>query len=479
MSGKDLKVLLAASECAPLVKTCSLGDMIGSLSKELSKLGVDARVVLPLYKGIDVKKYKIKPIFRGKKLNIRKNVQSLGLWSSVLPQSKVPVYLVESRKYLWSGDWINTAGLLAGLHSSKEATASHRKEILQFAFFSEAVSELLRCGLLPFTPAVVHMNDWHTGSLAALIRRRSEQWAISSKRKRGSKRAAASQGLGVDDQILPPKVVFTIHNLWDQGVFRDINYMEMGIRNADVVTTVSPTYAEEIQTKEYGFSLHTLLKKRKPVGILNGLDSSLLLPLADKNTHKLSFQEKHGLRRGSAYPLFGVVSGLYEQKGIQWVIPIVSCMTELFGAQFAFLGAGDDEFEGALLHLAREYPQNVFVRIGLDEKLAQEIYAASDFSLMPSVFEPCGFSQMISMHYGTLPIARATGGLKDTIVNGKAGFLFEEGSERALLQALYRALDVFTDEVELNYMRECALREDWSWGKSAAEYKKLYKNLAR
>lgn len=445
---EQTKILFVASECAPIVKVGGLGDVIGSLPKELMKLGVDARVILPLYKNVDVKKYKIKPLFRNKRVKWGRKVLGLGLWEGKLPGSNVPAYFIENKKYLGLGD----------VYFSRTAVAQHKKEIERFVFFSEAVYALLTNDLLPgeaglpFRPDIVHANDWHTGRLVELLS------ASNKKQKR-------------------TKTIFTIHNLGNQGISRGKNYIKLGIENADLVTTVSPTYAEEIQTKDYGFGLNALLRRKKPTGILNGFDHGSLKNFGAKDAHKLSFQEAHGLKRGKAHPLFGLVSRLHDQKGIQWVIPVVSCMVELFDVEFAFLGTGEDEFEEALSGLARRYPENVLTKIGFDEELAQSIYDASDFFLMPSVFEPCGLGQMISMHYGTLPIARATGGLKDTIEDGKNGFLFEEKNEKAFLRALQRALGIFVEEPELEKMRERALAADFSWTKSANQYKKLYKQL--
>lgn len=468
MLDKNLKILFVASECAPFVKVGGLGDVIGGLPKELQKIGVDARVILPLYKTIDVKKHNLKPVFRGRRLKVQKGMHGIGLWSGTLPRSKVPVYFVENKKYLGSG----------GVYFSKTSVAdpraknfsvgvSHKKEIERFVLFSEAVFSLLKEKLLPFDPDIVHAHDWHSGHLVAQIANHKSQVVKQKKRKPEL----------INSPTYKLKTVLTIHNLSNQGILRNKNILKGGILNADSVTTVSPAYAEEIQTKEHGLGLQALLRKKKLIGILSGFDYGSLGSFGEKSSYKLSFQKAHGLKHGSAHPLFGVVSRLYEQKGIQWVIPIVSCLAELFDAEFAFLGTGEDEFEEALSDLARRYPQNVFTKIGIDHELAGSIYAASDFFLMPSSFEPCGLSQIIAMHYGTLPIARATGGPKDIIQDGKTGFLFEEKNEKALLHAIQRALGIFVDEEAMKHMRERALHEDFSWGKSAERYAKLYKQL--
>lgn len=464
---KNLKVLIAASECAPMVRVGDLGDAIYGLAKVLAKLGIDVRVILPLYKTIDAKTYNLKPIFRGKRLKIGGGNYGIGLFRGLLPGSKVPIYFIENKNYFGSG----------GVYFSKITFSSDKKEIARFTFFSNAVFELLKNKLLPYEPDIVHANDWQTGALVGALKRHNEQLTIDNKRRRKQKgkKAAEDQRSNVSGQVL--RSIFTIHDLSNQGILRNKNYIKEGIFSADLVTTVSPTHAEEIQTKEHGFGLHATLRKKKPAGILNGLDYGSLHNHGDKSAHKLRFQKVNGLKRGNAYPLFSMTTQLRSQKGVQWVIPVVSSLVELYDAQFAFLGAGEDEFEEALTDLARRYPQNVLTKIGFDEKLAQSIYAASDFFLTPSAFESCGQSPMMAMRYGTLPIARMIGGLKDIIVDGKNGFLYEEKNEKGLLRIIERALGVFVDTENFNSMRARALREDFGWEKPGAQYAKIYKQL--
>ncbi|MDP1688972.1 MAG: glycogen/starch synthase [bacterium] len=478
---KNLKVLLVASECAPVIKSGELGDAVSGISKELQELGIDARVILPLYKAIEVKKHNLKPIWREKRLKVKKNTFSVGLWSGILPESSTPIYLVENKKYLGSGDSYLTKKAIAGLTIKNSGVkTNHKKEIERYAFFSDVVFTLLKEKLLPFEPDIVHAHDWQTGSLVAQLANYKLQVAKQIKKDRKRKKTNGLKGVNVmqaKSEIMPPKVMFTVHNLADQGMGNGKNYLREGIENTDLITTSSSTYAQEIQSKEHGFGLHALLRRKQPRGILHGFNYENLDSFEDKDEHKLKFQEEHNLKQGNSHPIFAMVSALHEHKGIQWVLPVVSYMVEMYDAQFVFSGTGEKHFEEALLSLTKRYPQNIFVQIGSDEKLDGAIYAASDFILMPSSHEPFGSKQMIAMSYGSLPIARATGGLRDSIEDGKTGFLFEEKNEKALLKTMQRALAVFVDEESLGRMRELALEKDFSWEKPIIQYAKLYREL--
>ena len=408
---------------ASLAKVGGLGDVMGSLPKALKKNGVDAEVVIPRYEHISKKNFKL--------------VCRLGRKTVVYAARKkgVKVFLIDNKKYLSRGP----------VYFERTAFAGGKKEIDRFLFFSKAVFELIRCSF--FKPDIVHANDWHTGFLVKLLK--------SS-----------------------PKVVFTIHNLANQGAWRGKNWMAEGIKSADFVTTVSPTYAKEILTKEYGEGLERFLKKRagekKLKGILNGIDYSFW---PSKKRDKIKFQEKLGLFKNKNAPIFGLVARLTSQKGINLIVPLVRKLIKKYGAEFVFLGQGEEENEKTLLKLAEAYPKNVFTKIGFDEKLAREIYANCDFFLMPSLFEPSGLGQMISMRYGTIPVARATGGLKDSITDGKTGFLFKEKSPQALLGAMKRALGVFYQKRKLESMRQNCKKQDFGWNISAKAYKKIYQKL--
>lgn len=473
-SRRKIKVLFAASEMAPVAKVGGLGDVIGSLPKALRKIGVDARIIIPFYEKIKKEK--------ALKIKFLKNIfvesggekERAGIFKTRV--GGVEVFLIENKKYLSAGE----------IYFSSTAFVSRFAEIKRFLFFSAAVAEILRDNTLSFKPDIVHANDWHTGALVSFIKANS----------------------------LPPKTVFTVHNLGNQGkwnaeevekffgkknIFRrfdsDLNFMAEGILNADAITTVSPNYAEEILTKQYGENLENILKARKKdlKGILNGVDYDFFNPAKDdflfkkysaenptaKTANKIAFQKRYGLRTGAKIPLFGMVSRLTGQKGVNLILAVCGDFVEKYGCQFTFLGTGEPNYEKKLAELAKKYPKNVFAKIGFDEGLARKIYAASDFFLMPSIFEPCGLGQMISLKYGTIPVVRETGGLKDTIKNRKNGFTFVRPDPVSLSKAMNEALKLFQDEKKFAAMRRRCTAEDFGWDKSADEYKRLYEKLLK
>ena len=464
MVKKMLKILFVASELTPLAKVGGLGDVIGSLPKALAELGVDVRVIIPLYE--QIKKNNLKLVIgnwkleNGERVNIYKTRlprQHSNILQNVrmLPRNDgVEVFLIYNKKYLSKGP----------IYFEKTAFAGSKKEIDRFKFFSQAVYQLLarisvestrvgadnsaksafgqhKSAISGWRPDIVHCNDWHTGALVKALREvRNEK------------------------SEMRPKTIFTIHNLANQGATKRENLMAEGIKNADVVTTVSPTYAREILTQEYGAGLEGLLVKRRKnlVGILNGVDYGF-------------WPKKHA--RQDNIPTFGLVSRLTYQKGIDLVTPLVSEFVRKCNAQFWFLGQGETQYEKALQELAKKYPRNVFAKIGFDEKLAHKIYRESDFFLMPSRFEPSGLGQMISMHYGTIPIVRATGGLKDSVRHLKTGFVFKNASSADLRKVMHLAARYFYDKKKFAVIRKNCLKRDFSWFKSAKEYKKIYARL--
>lgn len=471
------KVLLVASECAPIVKIGELGDFIYNLPKELIDIGFDARVILPLYKAIDAKKFDIKPIWRDKKLKIRKDKHNIGLWCGTLPGSKAIIYFIENKKHFGTGSVSFAEPVSAKARIRKYGVkVNHRKEIERYAFFSDAVFTLLKEKLLPFEPDIVHAHDWHSGLLIKQIYDRNQEIIKLNKRQKKVTKTNEPTLASIGN---PLRTVLTIHNLSNQGIGNSKNFLKDGILNADVVTTVSATYAEEIKNKENGFGLHSLLKKRQPQGILNGFNYENLRFFGEKDLYKLEFQEANGLKKGIAFPMFAMVGPFQEHKGIHSVISVISYAISLFDAQFVFLGSGEDEFEKTLTKMAKKFPENIKVILSNDEELAPSVYAATDFSLLPSSYEPCGSGQMLAMSYGALPIARATGGLKETIKDGKTGFIFEEKNEKGLLKTILRSLEVFSDEESFNHMRELAISEDFSWEKPLNEYAKIYRDLMK
>jgi len=465
-----MKVLFAAAEAYPLAKVGGLGDVAGSLPKALRSLGHDVRLALPRY-----------GMIRGTQENLGAFPVRIGgrtdeahlLTSSI---DGVPVYLVDKPELY-----------------DRPKVYEYEDDGERFGFFCKALLDLLPAA--DFWPDVIHCNDWHSAMTPAFLR----TLYAGDERYRGIRTA------------------FTIHNLQHQGLFgRDLfewmgfpteswgpegvefygrlNFMKAGIVYADLVNAVSPTYAKEIQTKEYGYGLEDLLRSRssKLSGILNGIDYDVWNPARDaqiphpytrstidpKAEDKHALQKEAGLPADPKAPLLGMVSRITEQKGLDILLPALPRILEL-GAQAVILGTGEKKYEDPLTELA-EGANNLAAYIKYDEALAHRIYAGSDFFLMPSKFEPCGLGQMISLRYGTVPIVRATGGLVDTVADVARdpkkgnGFVFSEYAPEALLDATRRALEFYRGRRGWKALQQRAMASDLSWKSSAAQYARWY-----
>ncbi len=465
MQNKKIKVLMTAAEMSPFAKVGGLGDVVGSLPGALEKINIDVRVILPLYGAIDHKKFRLKKILENIEIASNNQTEKINLWKTNSPSSKVSVYFLESKYF-----------------QAKEIYRPEENDNLaeSFLFFSLAVLKILP--LIRFQPDIIHCHDFHTALIPALLK----------------------------EQKLDIKTVYTIHNLNYQGnntplVLRvanlniddlaslkkdaqdgDINFMVQGILNADVVTTVSKTYAKEIGTVEFGVGLEKIITQKKIYGIINGLDVELFNPttdkfiaqtysnknLGDKQKNKTVLQKKLGLKVDKDVPLIGMVTRLTWQKGFDLFTDNLFQLP----LQMIILGTGEVKYENKLNELAKKYPDNFKFENYFDLKLAQQIYAGSDMFLMPSRFEPCGLGQMIAMSYGTIPIVRATGGLDDT-VNDRVGFKFKEFSEKVLIRTLEEAIKRFADKKQWQRLQKNCMQQDFSWSRSAKEYVKIYKEL--
>ncbi len=480
-----MNVLYATSELTPIAKVGGLGDVAGSLPKAIKNLGVDIRVVLPRYDIIDEKKYSLQ--FLGeRKIKFGQIDELVKIYQTKIPDSSVPVYLIENKRYLTSG----------GIYFEKSAFVEKFAEIERFLFFSYAVYQLFgEESKLLWQPDIIHCQDWHVAIIPLLIKLKK----------------------------LKIKTLLTIHNLANQGKWNaqeifdflgikgdeidslkirfngDLNLIQQGILNADFINTVSPSYAQEILTKEFGEGLEETILKRKNnlFGILNGIDEERFSPEKDKeikvNYSIRSLEKKKENKKDlqqitnlsiTDEPLFGFISRLTDQKGSELIYQIADRLVKL-GCQIVFLGQGQDYYENQLKELIKKYPKNIFTKIGFDPSLAQKIYAGADIFLMPSRFEPCGLGQMIAMKYGTVPIVRAVGGLKDSvedtkIVNGKVfgtGFVFKKYEAEELFQTIKRALNFFQNKKIWRKIQENGMRKDFSWKSSAKKYLQLYKKL--
>jgi len=468
---KDLtvtRVLFVAPECAPLTKTGGLGDVAGALPPALREIGVDARVLLPAYGALPGRELATLDLL-GKKVR---------LLESNLP-SGVPLYLLDCPDlYRRNGGPYQTA-----------QGEDWPDNALRFGVLSRAAALLGGAASpLDWRPDVVHCNDWPTALAPVYLEREPD--------------AAAS--------------LMTVHNLAFQGLFEPsvlralglpqsdysveklefygrLSFLKGGLVCADALTTVSPTYAGEIQSEALGCGLDGVLRERHAdlSGIANGIDTTVWDPAGDaliarnydaaaidaKRINKRALQERLGLAADEEVPLLGMVGRLTHQKGIDLVLAAADALVAL-PAQLAVLGKGDRDHEHALAALAARYPGTVAVANGFNEELAHLIEAGADVFLMPSRFEPCGLNQMYSQRYGTPPVAHATGGLIDTISDGETGFLFDRPESGALLGAVRRALALRRDPGRWRAMQRAGMTRDFSWAEPARRYADLYLRLA-
>jgi len=487
-----IKVLFLASEADPLIKVGGLGDVAGSLPPAIRKVGlsknqppvdIDIRLVLPFHPAILRDLYSIHPVAEYK-VHARGN--DILTKAYALEIDGLSVYLI-------GGAPIEQE---SGVYSSNLEEDGYK-----YVYFSQAALNLVKA--LNWKPDIVHANDWHTASAVyslalnrltePFFRRTASLLAIHNLPYLG---AMTDKALDIFDL---PQVENTSLPTWASHMA-----LPLGLLTADVIVAVSPGYSKEIMTKEFGSGLHTFLKAHssKVTGILNGLDTKRWNPSTDQELvanystedlqgrliNKNFLQNELGLKCDPSIPLLAMVTRLDPQKGVDLAIDALrsileSPTTSTSQFQAVFLGTGDPILEQAVRRLELAYPDSVRARITYNEKLSRHIYAGADILMMPSRYEPCGLSQMIAMHYGSIPIARATGGLLDTvqdpaITNPGTGFLFKQASPKALVEAIIRALAIFScDKQGWQAMQICGMQQDFSWDRSAIEYIKLYKML--
>ena len=476
-----MKILLASSEVHPYSKTGGLADMVGALGKALARAGHEAAMVTPLYRGIRERLPALRREDWRFDLPLGTARVRAELWSLAVEKG-LTVYFVDQP------DFYQRAGIYL------ENNVGYADNAERFIFFSKCAAHLAR--YLSWRPDVVHLHDWQAALVPALMQhqRRADGWGN------------------------PPATCLTIHNLAYQGTFPaaafaltnlprefftiegaeffgQLNCLKAGIAFADAVTTVSPRYAREITTEEFGCGLDGFLRRRRDrlFGILNGVDYDewntthnpfLKHPysaarLAGKAKNKMELQQELGLPVSADTPLFGTITRLAEQKGVDIKL---GALEEMLRArlQFVLLGSGSTAFERAYLSLARRFPSSVAAHIGYDESLAHRIEAGCDFYIMPSRFEPSGLNQMYSLRYGTIPIVRAVGGLDDSVIDYAQdsvranGIKFREYSVRALAKAIRKALALYEQPGLLRRCRQNAMRMDFSWNQTVGEYLKVY-----
>lgn len=484
-----MRILLTSSEAIPFSKTGGLSDVASALTKELAHAGHDVSLFIPSYPQSQAKLAATGPAIEltGKQVEVPlRSKRIVGrILKSSLPGSSAKVYLIDQPEFFDR----------SGLYQGNGHDYSDNCE--RFVFFSRAVLEGAR--LLDLRPEIVHANDWQTGLVPALL-------TVEYAKQPGFEETGS---------------VFTVHNMAFQGQFwhwdmlltgldwqffnwkqmefyNHLNLLKTGIVFADMVTTVSPTYAREIQTARFGYGLESVLFNRRDNlrGILNGIDPQEWNPSTDryiagnyaahalegKAACKAQLQRQLNLPERADVPLFGMISRMTDQKGFGLLADCLPAILQR-DVQVCFLGTGERKYESWSQSLAAEHPQKVAAHIGFDEVLAHRIEAGCDMFLMPSLFEPCGLNQMYSMAYGTVPIVHAVGGLADTVVdatpeniaNGTAtGFRFSVESGAELSRTIERALAMFNDRDNWKKLMTNGMRRDWSWSRSAKEYVEVY-----
>ena len=486
---KPLKIVMVTPECVPYAKSGGLADVVGALPTALQNLGHAVIVVMPMYRAIDIEKFNIQLYLSPMGVWMGDAEEWCGIHNTKNPDG-VPIYFVESKKY-FDRD---------GLYHDTEFN-DFLDNPRRFAFLSRAALQL--CKDIGFKPDIVHAHDWQTALAAAYLK--VWHW---------------------DDPVLGDAASFlTIHNIGYQGVydashfdyiglqwgnftsekFEDhgkVNFLKGGIHYADMVNTVSPTYADETRTPEIAYGLAPYLnnKNQNYLGILNGVDYAewspevdKLIPanysrkdLAGKKTCKRELQKKFYLQEDDGIPLIGVASRLAHQKGLDLLSHAIESILENMLVQFVLLGTGDKDLERFFGHLPVRYPGRAGTFIGYSNELAHWIEAGADMFLMPSRYEPCGLNQIYSLKYGTLPVVRATGGLVDTVqqyneVSGSGtGFKFHDASAHAIYYSVGWAVSTYYDRRDhWDQMVHNAMGEQFSWDESAREYEKAYQQAIK
>lgn len=478
-----MKILFASAEVAPFSKAGGLSDVVGSLPKALEK---DAEIAIftPLHGCIDQQKWGIKELENSEMwITFGSSPQKFKLFMTKLPNTNINVFFVQNDWYFSCFKevyprWLDT-----------------RYEHERYVAFSLATLEYAK--QLNFRADIIHSNDWHTAMIPLYIKANYKFDEFWSKTKNVFEiHNLAYQGVWFEDILdfanMRKDIVF---NEWGCEHYGKVNWMKGAINYADRVVAVSPNYAREILTSEYGEGMDYTLRGHtdKLVGIVNGIDYDTFNPKTDKTLeknydvkslknkeeNKKAILEYFGLKYNPERPLIALISRLVEQKGLDLIRGAENELRNM-NADFIFLGSGDKDYENMFIWLSNNTP-NIRTYVGYRGDLANLIYAGSDFFLMPSRFEPCGLSQLIAMRFGSLPIVRATGGLEDTVtgypLDNSNGFKFWGYDSGAMKDAINCALEVYKDKYTFNAMRESAMKADFSWTESAKKYLEMYRSL--
>lgn len=472
---QKLNVLFIAAEADPFIKVGGLGDVAGSLPRVLrqvtGEIALDVRLVIPFHRairteGLDLKREAVFTISRaGGDVPVQVfSVQSGG----------VPVYLI-------AGEPISA--------NAEVYTSDTLADGAKYTFFSLAALQLVK--ILNWRPDIIHANDWHTAPAVYALRlsRESDDFFKNTRSVLGIHNLVYT-GKGASDALyaygLPPVQDGSLPD-WAEHV-----PLALGLWAADSLAAVSPTYAQEILTPEFGAGLDAYLRTRREVitGIVNGIDESMWDPATDtallakfdstslerRAENKTALQERFGLAQDPSVPLLAMVTRMDPQKGVDIALDALRLLSDL-PWQAVILGTGVNFVEEAARRLEADLPERVCAIIRYDGKLSRQLYAGADLFLMPSRYEPCGLSQMIAMRYGCVPLVRATGGLRDTVQDGQTGFVFYGRSPEAMSECLRRAIQSFDDKPAWRTLQQNGMAQDFSWDKSAREYVRLYLSL--
>lgn len=479
-----MKIVSVASEMAPYAKTGGLADVAGSLTKELHALGHEVVAFLPRYKSLNPETWKFQTAIERLEIPIGTEREACRVLSRV-DNAGITVYAIDHPEYFNRDQLYGTA------------LSDYPDNDLRFTFFQKAVLETLRT--LGFAPDIVHCHDWQTGLIPVFLKTLYAKEPLFKK----------------------TRSVFTVHNLayqgnfppdslpmtglsWDEFKFDrlefygKVSFLKAGLVYGDAVSTVSERYAREVQSKEFGCGMENVIASRKDHlhGVLNGIDYREWNPETDpdiaerytlskiekKLVNKQALQKENNFKADPATPVVGIISRLIDQKGLDILIPALEEIAQL-GVQFVLLGTGEEKYHKILRDIAKKRKEQFGIHIVFDPKMAKSIYAGADLFILPSYYEPCGLAQMIALRYGTIPVVRATGGLADTIqeFNAKSGkgngFLFEEYSTSAFLEALKRALKVYEDKDLWLLLTKNAMESDYSWSASAKKYLQIFESI--
>lgn len=493
MPPKRYKILFVTSEVMPFVKTGGLADVSSALPQYLSDMGNEVRIVVPKYGAVDQRKFKIHEVVRLKDIQVRIGEKDVvfSLKSCFLPGPKVRVqiYFLENQEYFGSRN---------SLYVDPKTEKDYPDNDERFILLARSIPELIT--RLGWIPDIIHCNDWQCGLIPAYLKTIYKDYENFDKFK----------------------TLFTIHNIEYQGEFPQstfkktglpeelnsergiemngkINFMKSGLMFADAINTVSETYANEIRTDaKLGAGLKNVLAKRKNdlFGIVNGIDTNVWNPEKDKHIakkysqknlefkvdNKIALAEKFGFDYDPEIPIVGIISRLYNSKGMDLITDAFSDMMKM-KLQMILLGTGDKKYVSFFQKMSEKHKNKFACYLGFNDELAHLIEAGSDIFLMPSLVEPCGLNQMYSLVYGTVPIVRQTGGLADTVENyddktgGGNGFVFKKYDSKAMLKELKRSLKLFEDKKKWTKIMRNGMKMDFSWNASAKKYVDLYKTI--